>query len=217
MSFKGEVEATCPKGCEPFTTEVWSFIRGDQSQELRLAVLFRELNMILCPACQAVFFAPAPYVYFEPPLELLAFVFPESYKEKEAYWRDKMHEDFEVFKKNLGAEVSLDVEPEIFFGTEGLALLLENEDYRGEEREVMEFVAKDLGLSLYRVSPVFAREKNLPSALPYQGDKADRVSVIAGLESLLGANDRLTAYQTYLDMLKVGAGALPPASRNKPA
>ncbi|MEK7857938.1 MAG: CpXC domain-containing protein [Elusimicrobiota bacterium] len=217
MSFKGEIEAKCPKGCEAFTAEVWSFIRGDQSQDLRLAVMFRECNMILCPGCQAAFFAPAPYVYFESQLELLAFVFPESYKEKEAYWRDKMHEDFEVFKTSLGAEVSLDVEPEIFFGTEGLALLLENEDYRGEEREVMEFVAKELGLSLYRVSPVYAREKNLPSALPFEGGAADRASVIAGLKKLLAANDRLTAYQAYLDMFAAGKAPLPPASKIKTA
>jgi hypothetical protein len=218
MSFKGEIEAKCPtESCIPFETEVWSFVRGDSDEDLRLTILARELNLILCPTCQVPFFPDAPYVYYESRLEVLAFVFPESYKDKEAYWRDKMHSDFVQFKTGLGEKVSADLEPEIFFGVEGLAALLEREDYRGEEREVMEVFAKDLGLSIYRVSPRFAREHGVPPALPYAGPaQASRASVIAGLEKLVAANDRLTAYSSYLAELSAAPNAgLPPASRVK--
>src|SRR4051812_24462663 len=211
MSFKGQIEARCPKGCEPFTTEVWSFIRGDQSPELRDAILWRECNLILCETCSLAFFPENAYIYYEPPAELLAFVFPESYRAKEAFWRAKMHEDFVAVKQTLGKVISIDQEPEIFFGHEELAELLEKEDYRGEEREVMEALAGELGLSLYQVSPSFSRERGVPRSLPFlagkKGAKADRAAVVAGLEKLLAANDRLREYQSYFERLKADAAA----------
>ncbi len=216
MSFKGTIEARCPNGCEPFSTEVWSFIRGEESPDLRMAVLARECNMILCPKCDSAFFPPAPFVYYEPRFEILAFVFPESYRAREKYWRGKMHEDFLQLRQALGSELSLDLEPEIFFGPEGLALLLEGEDYRGEEREVMECIALGLGLSLYRVSPRFARDNGVPSVLPYQAGKGrpDPESVIQGLERLMAANEHLPAYREYLRALKASSpGRLPPGSQ----
>src|SRR3989338_4557025 len=136
MSFKGAVEAKCPKGCEPFDAEIWSFIRGDKSPELRLFVLFRECNLIMCPECETAFFPLEPYIYFDPSAELLAFVFPDSYRGKADFWRQKMRDDFLALKKNMGEEMFLRIEPQIFFGPEELALLLEKDDYCGEEREV---------------------------------------------------------------------------------
>jgi hypothetical protein len=214
MSFKGEIEAQCPDGCEPFTTDVWSFINGEKRDDLRLAVMFRECNMILCPQCQKPFFAQAPFVYLDSRLELLAFVFPESYKDKEDYWRKKMKDDFGVFRANL-KELPLDIEPELFFGVEGLAALLEGEEYRGEEREVMEFVARDLKLSLYEVSPLYARRQGIPATLPYSGKSATRENVIDGLERVVAANDRLTAFADYLGSFRSSGAALPPASTAK--
>lgn len=213
MSFKGNIEAKCPKGCEPFETEVWSFIRGDSSPELRDAVLWQECNLLLCPECGAAFFPEASFVYFEPAAGLLAFVFPESYREKEQYWRGKMKEDFVTMRDSIGGELKLVNEPEIFFGQQDIADVLEKEDFQGEEREVMEAVAGELGLAVYRVSAAHARQEDLPRSLPYAGKTATRASVIAGLEKLLAANDRLEQYRAYLDRLKADASAgLPPAA-----
>jgi hypothetical protein len=211
MSFKGGIEAQCPGGCEPFDAEIWSYIRGDQSVELRDAVVARECNLLLCPGCNKAFFPEAPYVYFDPTADILAFVFPESYRDKEPYWREKMNADFAVFKQNLGAVLSFDVVPALFFGPEGLGALLDDEDWRRDELDVMEFIAKDLGLSIYRVRPVFARENKVPGSLPYTGKKATRESVLAGLEKIVAANDRLTVFADYLKVLKAG-GELPPAA-----
>lgn len=215
MSFKGEVEAQCPGQCDCFIADVWSFIRGDQHPDLRLALIARELNLLLCPGCSKPFFAPAPYVYYEPQAELLAFVFPDSYSDKEEYWRGKMAEDFAAFKKGLGGKVSDALEPEIFFGVEGLGALLEHEDFRNEECEVMEYYAKDLGLSLYRVSRKFARRNDVPFLLPNAappGQKTTRETVIQGLEKIVAANDRLTAYSRYLEVLSGSGQELPPRS-----
>jgi hypothetical protein len=209
MSFKGEIEAKCPKGCEPFAAEVWSYVRGDQNEELRNAVLAREFNLLLCPGCGNPFFPDASYVYFEPEAEILAFVFPESYREKEAYWREKMHSDFAAMKGSLGEELNLDVEPELFFGVDDIGELLEGEDWKRDERDVAEFIAKDLGLSLYRVKRGYARKSEIPALLPFTGKKASRDAVLAGLAKLVAENDRLTAYKDYLDVLAKG-GELPP-------
>src|SRR5581483_2251672 len=119
--------------------------------------LAREFNMLLCPGCDTPFFPEASYVYFEPAADILAFVFPESYRDKEAYWREKMQTDFAAMKESLGEELGLDVEPELFFGIDDIGELLEREDWHRDERDVMEFIAKDLGLSIYRVKAGFAR------------------------------------------------------------
>ncbi|MBI3550986.1 MAG: hypothetical protein HY077_00585 [Elusimicrobia bacterium] len=219
MSLRGRIEAKCPKGCEPFDAELYSFIRGDTDPDLRLQVKARECNLLICDECEKPFFPEEPYIYFEPAAELLAFVFPESFRPNERYWREKMHADFEEMRKVLGAEFPLTVEPIIFFGVDGLAELLDFEDFRGEEREVMEWIAKDLGLSLYRVSPRYARDNDVPGSLPFSANgsraAATRQGVIAGLEKLLAANDRLGAYRRYFDDLKSSKAGLPPPSTLK--
>lgn len=208
MSFKGQIEAKCPRGCEPFTSEVWSFVNGEESDDLRLSVLFRELNLLLCPQCEKPFFADTTYVYYEPRLDLMAFVMPESYRPEAERWRRKMHEDFVAYKTAL-KELPVDLEPVIFFGHEDLALLLEREDFRGEEREVMEAVAAELGLKIHRVGAGYARSQSIPASMPYSGARATRAAVIDGLEKLVAANDRLTAYSELLEGLRSSKKSLP--------
>ncbi len=202
MSFKGVIEARCPKGCEPFETEVWSFIQGTQNPELREEVAAAECNLLLCPECGEAFFAEAAFVYFEPEAEVLAFVFPESFRSEEDRWRRKMADDFLALQQAMGKKMPINTEPAIFFGPESLAEFLRGEDFRTEEREVMECVAVGLGLSIFRLSPNLARHQGVPASLPYKGTSATRAALIAGLEQLLAANDRLSAYQACLEKLR---------------
>jgi len=215
MAFKGLIEAVCPQGCESFETEVWSFVRGDKDAELRETLIAQELNLLLCPQCGAAFFPEAPVVYLDSAAELLAFVFPSSYRERESYWREKMGADFAAMRKALGEGALADMEPRIFFSFEELSRLLEQDDYLDEEREVMEFFARDLGLSLYRVSPGYARERRVPRSLPYVPGpaRATLESVAAGLEKLLRANANLESYRAYFEMIEKGLEKkLPPAA-----
>jgi len=214
MSFKGVITARCPRCGADFETEIWSFVHGDRSPELREAAAAKELNLLLCPSCGAPFCAEASWVYFEPEGGILAFVFPESQRADAPRWRRKMREDFAAFKRTLGEQLPGDIEPEVFFGPDGLAELLDAQDRRAEEREVMEAVARGLGLSLYRVRPGFARRQGVPAALPFSAAGArapTRAGLIAGLEMLLAANDRLAAYRGYLAALRAAPEAgLPP-------
>src|ERR1700757_1522673 len=120
MSLKGRIEAKCPNGCEPFDAELYSFIRGDTDPDLRLALKARECNLLLCDECEKPFFPEEPYIYYEPRAELLAFGFPESFRPKEKFWREKMGADFEEMRKALGPAFPLTVEPVIFFGVDAL-------------------------------------------------------------------------------------------------
>lgn len=211
MSFHGEIETRCPDGCEPFTTPVWSFVNGGADPELRETIKALELNLLLCPGCGKAFLPEATWIYHEPALEILAVVFPEAYKADEPKWRGKMEEDFAALREMLDFDLPLTRPPEVFFGPQGLADLLEFEDFRGEEREVMEHYARELGLSLYQASPAWAREQGAPSVVPFKGEAATRQSVAAGIKDLLAANDRLTAWGDYLAVLEADpAAALPP-------
>ncbi len=213
MSFQGTVSANCPSCTDGFDTPVWSFVHGGKDQTLRDQAKASELNLLLCPSCGAAVVPEVAWIYYEPDDEILAFVFPVSFKAEETKWREKMKADFATMREALGDHLPIGHEPDIFFGPEGLAQLLEREDWRRDERDVMAFFAKDLVLSVYKASPAWAREHGAPSWLPYAGKSATRESLVAGLKKLVAANDRLTAWSAFLEKLEKDPSApVPPAA-----
>ncbi|OGS37479.1 MAG: hypothetical protein A2506_13840 [Elusimicrobia bacterium RIFOXYD12_FULL_66_9] len=217
MSMQGEIETPCASCREPFEAPVWSFVNGGADENLRDQVKARELNLLLCPHCGAAFVPEVAWIYYEPAAEILAFVFPDAWVAEEARWRGKMKEDYEQMRAALGARLPLDMMPEVFFGQAGLAGLLEAEDWRNDERDVAVFLAGELGLSIYKASPLWARAHGAPSVLPYEGKGAPtRAALIAGMRKLVAANDRLTAWSDYLGRYEKDAGAaLPPAAKTR--
>jgi hypothetical protein len=215
MSFQGEIEARCSACSEVFETPVWSFVHGGTDVSLRDQIKARELNLLLCAHCGAAFMPEVSWIYYEPDAELMAFVFPESWSAEQSKWREKMRADFAQMKGTLGGKLPVDYDPEIFFGQDGLGALLEREDWRIDERDVMAEYAKELGLSVYRASPRWAREQGAPSEFPYKGKPA-RETLIAGIRTMLAANDRLTAWSDFLAKFeKDRVAALPPAAKKK--
>lgn len=213
MSFQGQVETQCPDGCEPFDTPIWSFVHGGNSPDLREAVKAAECNLLLCPSCSKPFHPIVPWIYYEPAAEILAFVFPETYRAEADKWRDKMNADFETMRGALGDALPVGFAPTVYFGQAELSEVLEGEDWRAEEREVMEHYARELGLNLYLVSRSHARDLAVPSVLPFVGAKATRASVLAGIAKLIAANDRLAAWSDFAAKLEKNPSAgLPPES-----
>jgi len=213
MSFQGTVDANCPSCTDGFDAPVWSFVHGGKDAILRDQAKAMELNLLLCPSCGAAVVPEVAWIYYEPDDEILAFVFPVSYLAEEAKWRDKMKADFAAMREALGDHLPVGHEPEVYFGPEGLAKLLEFEDWRRDERDVMFFFAKDLKLSVYKASPAWAREYGAPSWLPYEGKSPTRASIIAGLSKIVEANDRLTAWSAFLEKFEKDASAgVPPAA-----
>ncbi len=216
MSFKGEVETRCSSCAEPFEAPVWSFVHGGADSALRDQIKARECNLLLCPACGAAFMPEASWIYYEPDAEILAFVFPESWRAEEGAWRGKMKADFAQMRTVLGdGRLPDDIEPNVFFGQEGLGALLDQEDWRNDERDVMREYAKQLGLSLYKARPSWARVNGAPDEFPYPGAGAPtRAALIAGMKSLIAANDALAGWSVFLARFEKDAdAALPPAAK----
>ena len=214
MSFQGDIEARCPACAEVFEAPVWSFVHGGTDIALRDQIKARECNLLLCAHCNEAFVPEVSWIYYEPASEILAFVFPESWRAEQSTWRDKMKADLDQMRKVLSGKLPADLEPEIFFGQDGLGELLEKDDWRVDERDVMEYFAKDLGLSVYRARPSWARAQGAPAEFPYAGKGVPtRASLIAGMKAVLDANERLTPWANFLlKFEKDSDAAIPPAA-----
>jgi hypothetical protein len=210
MSIKGVVEVRCPKGCEAEEIEVWSFVRGDQDAELRETLLVGELNLVLCAKCGSAFYADATVIYLDEEAQLLAFIFPESYKADEARWRAKMAEDFSQLKAAMpGLRLE---EPRLFFGFDEIRELLRVDDEMSDEVEVARAFMKQLGLASWTMDRAFARARRLPWDVPLiKGKPFSRENALQGLKTLLKANDRLEAYRRLAELLEA-ATEQPPAA-----
>jgi hypothetical protein len=217
MSFQGTVDINCPSCTDGFDAPVWSFVHGGTDAALRDLIKARECNLLLCPSCGAAFMPEVSWIYYEPDAELMAFVFPEKWKGEEATWREKMKTDFAQMKTVLGARLPVDMEPLVFFGQDELGELLDKEDWRIDERDVMLAYAKELGLSVYRAQLGRARANGAPAEFPYKGKGAPtRQSLIAGMKALITANDALKGWSDFLQRFERDKSAnLPPAAKKK--
>ncbi len=214
MSFQGTIEVDCPKCTDGFEAPIWTFVHGGKDENLRDQAKASECNLLLCPSCGEAFLPQAAWIYYEPENEILAFVFPESYRAEEKMWRDKMSADFAAMRGVLGDALPVDHEPEVFFGPDGLAQLLDFEDWRRDERDVMAYFAQDLGLSVYKASAAWARENGAPAWFPHSGKTVSRASIVEGVKKVLAANDKLTAWSDYLEKLeKDPKASVPPAAK----
>ena len=70
-SIHADVSAKCPSCGEEFDAQAWSFVRGDENDDLRLALMYGEFNLLRCEKCDAFFHHEMPVVYFDPAAELL--------------------------------------------------------------------------------------------------------------------------------------------------
>ena len=217
MSFQGNVETNCPSCTDGFDAPVWSFVHGGTDVALRDQIKARECNLLLCPSCGAAFMPEVSWIYYEPDAEILAFVFPEPWRAEEASWREKMKLDYASMREVLGKSLPADLEPAVYFGQDELGELLDKEDWRVDERDVMREYAKELGLSVYRASPVWARAHGAPAEFPYKGNGAPtRAALIEGMKALIQANDALTGWSDFLSRFESDPSApIPPAAKKR--
>ena len=212
MSFAGQIQGQCSRGCDPFEAEAWSLVRGDIDESLREMVLAGDLNLLSCPGCSELFFPEVTLIYQEPPAGLLAFVLPEAYRKDEASWREKMRRDYDQLRSSISGGMPLDAEPLVFFGLEPLRELLHAEDDLEDEVRVAKLLAKEIGLSMLPIQRSFARSHRLPHLVPVTGKRGaafSRTAAVAGLKALLKANDRLESYARWLELIEKDASPVP--------
>lgn len=200
MSLIGKVDGVCPAGCEPAEYEVVTFVSGHEEEDLRLALLACELNLVMCQTCSKPFFPDTTLIYSDLRIGMTAFVFPESYKAEEAKWRTKMAEDYSQMRGALGSKMPLASVPEIFFGYPAIAAVLQAEDDREDEAMVADYLLKGLGLTRLDVDPAFARARSLPRFVPLKGKAWSVEAAKAGVDALLKANDRLVSFAGWRDV-----------------
>ncbi|MBI4346182.1 MAG: hypothetical protein HY553_04965 [Elusimicrobia bacterium] len=214
MSFTGQITQKCPGCSEEGDYEVWSFVRGDQDETLRDRLKGGELNVLECANCGRLFVPEISWVYADPSIDLIAFVFPELFAPDAAKWREKMREDFARMRPVID-KLGLKDEPLIFFGAEPLAALIEESEVLSDESAVADWFAAKLELARRLVEPAFARRRRLPRSLPFSKKGYSREGAVEALRKLVKANDRLAGYRRWLEYFE-GGGADPPFSSPPP-
>ena len=153
---------TCPNGCETFEAERWSFVNATQDPDLKEAVLGGELNLLRCEHCHTFFHCDSDLIYLDEEAQLLVFVFSEKNRNKQKELVAKMQQDYQLLKDTLFKKLDLDFGPMYVFGLEGLKEVLEKEEQRNDESQVIAAAAAALGLKVARLVPGWAREHNYP-------------------------------------------------------
>jgi hypothetical protein len=153
---------TCPNGCEPFEADRWSFINVTQDPDLKEAVLGGELNLVRCENCHTFFHNENDLIYLDEEAQLLIFVFAPCSKAKQKELKAKMQQDYQLLRETLFKKIHLDFGPICVFGLEELKKVVEKEDQRNDESQVIAAAAAALGLNVARLVPQWAREHNYP-------------------------------------------------------
>ena len=104
-----------------------------------------------------------------------------------------MREDFSQVREMFLDEDGM-TEPQCVFGLDSVQNLLAADRDRGEETEVMEFMAAEAGFHLLAIMPEKARELDIPFSLPVDGG--------LGVSSAKKAVARLSEANPYLTRMK---------------
>jgi hypothetical protein len=203
MSLTTFRQVKCPCG-EIINAELWSSINVEQNPELKEILLAGELNVIKCPKCGIIFYAEQFVLYFDPPNELLVFVYPADFVNKKDYWYNKMMDDFNKIKEDiLNSDKKLTYLPLIFFGLDELVNLLKYEDQLLDEISVLENVSSNLNLKLLKISLYTARSKHIPYILPYieVEDVTLRDKIILGIRKLVEVMPDMITYKDMLNRI----------------
>jgi len=203
MSFAKLEEITCPCG-EVFEAELWNAINAREDPELKEALTCCELNVVCCPACGEIFYAEHFILYHDSASEIIAFIYPSSFEPQADYWASKMKEDFAKALQDLTTDEKIDYQPMLLFGLESLASILRSEEQDFDEISILEYIAKELGLSLIRIKPSIARRLQIPWLLPRVPIKGGelRDEILAGLDRVLKHNEHLTCYNRMRHLIE---------------
>lgn len=190
MSYLAEQDVVCTNCQHPNTAEVWSSISVQEDPELKDILLGGELNLIECAACKKVFYAEQFLLYHDSVNELMAFVYPYSYRDDKEAWEAKTKMDFSQSDFTYPA-VTL-------FGLDELVHLVEGEEESEIQSEIVKHLASENDMAVRVLRPSVARRYSAPRVLPLKKDTTSaREALLLGLGRISELNDRLTVYSTF--------------------
>ncbi|MBN1622564.1 MAG: hypothetical protein JW871_08235 [Endomicrobiales bacterium] len=203
MSLLKLEEVKCPCS-NVFEARLWTSIDVRKDPELKEALVAGEINVVSCPVCHQIFYAERFILYHDPDNEILAFVYPKSYSSETDYWNNKMHDDFKLAMENIPEKERLEYEPMLLFSLDSLVDIVQKNDEDNDEIRILEFIAKDLGLSLIELKPALARLKSLPRLLPKLNKQGCdlRDEIMNGFRKLLDYNANLEMYKKVYNFLE---------------
>lgn len=203
MSYLVQQESVCTHCQYPNEVEVWSIINVKSDPELRDILLGGELNMAECASCKEFFYAEHFLLYHDPAYELMAFVYPHSYADDKPQWEKKTAEDFARTQADTMPADRQNYFPVTLFGLDQLVFQVEDDEEKAIQGEIAKLLSPDHGFQTKTLRPSEARRLNLPIAIPYiEPQGLNRASVMAALEKLKAANDRLYVYTKFEEMLQ---------------
>jgi hypothetical protein len=199
MSVLIESEIPCTYCQFPNAVEIWSIVNVKEDPELRDLLLGGELNMTDCTSCHKVFFAESFLLYHDPAAELLAFVYPHAARDERARHEEKTRTDFETLKASSENAAAFNYAPMSFFGLDELVRLLEEEDERNIQAEIVATLAPELKMPVALLRSSLARDQKVPRVVPgfAQSDRFDRSQLLSALERVEGANPLLSVYSDW--------------------
>ncbi|MDO8806581.1 MAG: CpXC domain-containing protein [Elusimicrobiota bacterium] len=215
MATKGVFRVECPQCGESFDADFWTVVRGDRDHDVKELILIGEFDILSCPKCSAMFRHEEPFLYIDPPKDMLAFVMPESYQEKKDEWIARMKADYEPVRATLAGGQGITGEPLYLFGLGPLTELLESDRDREEETEVMEFMAREDGLHLLPVKPASARELDIFFSMPMPAGLSGRAAALKAAKDLRAKNDALPRLKKLVDTLGALKGESVPFIKNQ--
>lgn len=201
MATKGVFRIECPHCGEGFDADFWTVVRGDRDQDVKEMILSGEFDILLCPRCEKMFQHEEPFLYLDPSRDIMAIVMPETYLEKKEEWLARMEKDYAPLRASISSGQGITGDPLYFFGLAPLTALLEDDRDREEETEVMEFMAREVGLHLLPVKPAAARDLDIPFSIPMPAGLSGRAAALNAASSLRERNSAMPRLNRLADHL----------------
>ena len=199
-SIKGEGSVNCPHCEESFDAEFWTLIRGDVDQELKDSLIGGELNLVSCPSCGNFFYHERTIIYFDPTIELLAFVWGGREEDFENH-KTQMKKDFELLKNNL-TSLNIDYQPFYLKSLAELKAMIEYEDFTRTQSEVIATLAAENNFKVVALKPSVARVSGFPFYAPIYKEEYTLDNFTKAATELLKQNSALNMLKVMLDEVK---------------
>lgn len=199
-SIKGEGSVNCPHCEESFDAEFWTLIRGDEDLELKDSLIGGELNLVSCPSCGNFFYHERTIIYFDPTIELLAFVWGGKEEDFEKQ-KSQMQKDFELLKNNL-TSLNIDYQPFYLKSLAELKAMIEYEDFTRTQSEVIASLAAENKFKVVALKPSVARVSGFPFYAPIYKEEYTLENFTKAAAELLKQNSALNMLKVMLDEVK---------------
>jgi hypothetical protein len=205
MTISNLEEIKCPQG-HLFEASLLSAISISDNPELKEVLIAGEINLVSCPECGEMFHAECFILYHDNKNELIAFVYPLSFRDQSKQCKVKMNREFKLALNDFEEKQKIKYGPTLFFGVENLILLLRTEQDIEDEESILKYIAPSLSLDVVKIAPSLARELKIPKIIPIPKceKNLNLKSLISGLKILVKYNSNLLHYVSFLERVSKG-------------